>query len=88
MFCDWIGKNKTNITTEDEESVQRKLDIETVKEGELTKREPMERYLERRKNPVACTQRAHNRQISISTRQRKYVTATFSPRKYVTATFP
>ena len=32
MFCDWIGKNKTNITTEDEESVQRKLDIETVKQ--------------------------------------------------------
>ena len=42
----------------------------------------------RGENPVAWTQRAHNRQISISTRQRKYVTATFSPRKYVTATFP
>ena len=38
MFCHWIGTNKTIITTEDKESVQRKLDIETVKEGELTKK--------------------------------------------------
>ena len=44
----------------------------------------MERYLERRKNPVAWTQRMHNRQISISTRQRKY--AKFE--RSVTATFP
>ena len=53
--CFATGSEQTKqITTEDEESVQKKLDIETVKEGELTKRrEPMERYLERRKNPVA-----------------------------------
>ena len=48
MFCDWIGKNKTNITTEDEESVQRKLDIETVKEGELKeRREVLRRHSKR-----------------------------------------
>ena len=41
-------KSKTIITTEDEESVQRKLDIETVKEGELKeRREDLRRHSKR-----------------------------------------
>ena len=54
MFCHWriwtyaIGTNKTIITTEDEESVQRKLDIETVKEGEVEeRREVLRRHSKR-----------------------------------------
>ena len=40
--------SKTIITTEDEESVQKKLDIETVKEGEVKeRREVLRRHSKR-----------------------------------------